>query len=326
MNILFLIKKRIQDFKKYSSIVNLPLCDVLFDYFQASVFYGFTIWDYLEVSDGFKLSRYERKRFLTYKRMQKILSLVNSKNYCDVLLYKPETLKFFSEYVNRHWIYPKEATIDEWISFVRQNRIVIVKPVDGMCGNGIIKKDYTNTSDDNVCADYKLFVENNFLVEECIVVHDNLKLGNSSLNTFRIFTMLDSSGEPHVIKAKFRAGVGESIVDAADGSIHYPISIKYGIIEGPGVMLEGLEKDELYFKHPGSEKILVGLKIPYWEKVKLMLMEAAKKIPQVRLIGWDVAITNNGPEIIEANHNPYHGTFEELGNERLWYPRLKRMI
>ena len=42
-------------------------------------------------------------------------------------------------------------------------------------------------------------------------------------------------------------------------------------------MLEGLEKDELYFKHPGSEKILVGLKIPYWEKVKLMLMEISKE-------------------------------------------------
>ena len=325
--VISLIKKRLNDFKNYSEILGVSLLHVLFDYFKASVFYGFTIWDYLEVSDGFKLSKYERKRFLTYKRMQKILSKVNNDCYYnDILLNKQKTLKYFSEYIKRKWIYPKESTEIEFISFVKNHPVLIVKPIDGMCGEGIFRKDYTNVSDYLIASDYKEYVEKNLLVEECIAAHNDLNLNNKSLNTFRIFTMIDSSGEPHVLKAKFRAGVGDSVVDAADGSIHYPISIKYGIIEGPGVTLEGLQKDELYYMHSGSEKILVGLKIPYWEEVKLMLIDAAKKIPQVRLVGWDVAITNNGPEIIEANHNPYHGTFEELGNERLWYPKLKRMV
>lgn len=34
-------------------------------------------------------------------------------------------------------------------------------------------------------------------------------------------------------------------------------------------------------------------------------------------IGWDLSIINNSVEIIEGNHNPYHGTFEIMVIERL---------
>jgi hypothetical protein len=34
-----------------------------------------------------------------------------------------------------------------------------------------------------------------------------------------------------------------------------------------------------------------------------MIKKAALLHPENRSIGWDVAITNNGPELIEANHD-----------------------
>ena len=323
------LKKRIADFTNYSENLQVPLIRVLFDYLSAFVLNGFTIWDYLEISSGMLLSKYERRRFLTYKRMQKILKKVNDSAYDYKLINKPETLKTFSEYVKRCWVYPKESTLDEFVEFINKNKIVIVKPVDGMCGEGIFKKDYTDISESEIEIDYRNFVTKNLLVEECITVHKALDLNNKSnksLNTFRVFTMMDSRGEVHILKAKFRAGVGNSIVDAADGSVHYPISVEYGIVEGPGVVLESINKDDFIYCHPGCEKIMVGMRIPYWEDVRNMLEQAAKKIPQLRLIGWDVAITEKGPEIIEANHNPYHGTFEELGNKRLWYYRLRSLM
>lgn len=68
------------------------------------------------------------------------------------------------------------------------------------------------------------------------------------------------------------------------------------------------------------------MKIPMWDKVLETVTNAAKLIPQVRFIGWDIAITNSGVEIIEGNHNPYHGTSEIMGPERLWWPKIKSMI
>lgn len=35
-----------------------------------------------------------------------------------------------------------------------------------------------------------------------------------------------------------------------------------------------------------------------------MLTSAAKEIPQVAYVGWDVAITPNGPVLIEGNTTP----------------------
>ena len=45
-------------------------------------------------------------------------------------------------------------------------------------------------------------------------------------------------------------------------------------------------------------------KIPFFDKVSDLCIEAAKKIPEVNIIGWDVAITDNGPLIIEGNNGP----------------------
>ena len=68
------------------------------------------------------------------------------------------------------------------------------------------------------------------------------------------------------------------------------------------------------------------MKIPMWDRVLEVVIEAAKKIPQVRYIGWDIAITNDGVELIEGNNWPYTGTFEIMGIERLWWPKIKALI
>ena len=38
--------------------------------------------------------------------------------------------------------------------------------------------------------------------------------------------------------------------------------------------------------------------------------KAAKEIPNVRYIGWDIAITENGPEIIEVNSYPCYTNYQ----------------
>ena len=38
-----------------------------------------------------------------------------------------------------------------------------------------------------------------------------------------------------------------------------------------------------------------------------MVKEAAKRVPELRYIGWDVAITEKGPAIIEGNECPSYG-------------------
>ena len=37
-----------------------------------------------------------------------------------------------------------------------------------------------------------------------------------------------------------------------------------------------------------------------------MCLKAAEKVPEMRFIAWDVAITENGPTFIEGNSFPSH--------------------
>jgi len=46
---------------------------------------------------------------------------------------------------------------------------------------------------------------------------------------------------------------------------------------------------------------MIGMQIPHWDKVVNMVMEAAKIPEDMRYIGWDIAITDEGCELIEGN-------------------------
>ena len=58
--------------------------------------------------------------------------------------------------------------------------------------------------------------------------------------------------------------------------------------------------------------MLKGYQIPYWNKVMDICREAAHKVPQMGYIGWDVAITKDGPLFIEANNMPGHDAFPQM--------------
>ena len=53
-----------------------------------------------------------------------------------------------------------------------------------------------------------------------------------------------------------------------------------------------------------------------WEEIKKRLCEYQAQIPQLKAIGWDVALTENGPVIIEINN--YWDTTGQLFLGRGW--------
>ncbi len=313
--------------KRYTNDINLKKCEwikVFADFIICYLRYSFSTEDYFVIGNGYTLSKYEKKRFFTCKRGKKLMNKVNNPKYIHFLENKAEALSLFKDLVSRGWLYAPKSSFGQFMDFVKKVPVFIAKPVGGMCGIGIEKHSTSESSDEDLKTLYEHLVKNDMLLEECIKAHDDIFLGTTALSTFRIYTMIDKNGEVHILKAKYRVGTGNSITDTADGCIAYPISIKDGIIEGPGI--NEVLNSNYYYYHPGCDKLMVGMRIPLWDNVLEVVTKAANMIPQIRYIGWDIAITNNSVEIIEGNHNPYHGTFEIMGIERLWWPKLKAMI
>lgn len=320
-------RSHIRSIKSYTRAIGLRKREwvkVFIDYLICSIRWGFSIDDYVVKGNGYTLSTYEKKRFFTLQRAFWLQDTVNDPNYIHLLENKAETLSLLSELVSRAWLYTPKSSFEEFKHFVDKTPVFIAKPVSGQEGYGIEKHNTSSFSDQQLATLFRHLVNDDMLIEECIKAHDDIYLGTTALSTFRIYTMIDKKGDVHILKAKYRVGTGDTITDTAEGCVAYPISIKYGLIEGPGIN-EVLYSDNYYY-HPGCDKLVVGMKIPQWEHLLDVVTRAAKKIPQLRYIGWDIAITNDSIEIIEGNHNPYHGTFEIMGVERLWWPKLKALV
>lgn len=320
-------RSSIKSIKSYTHEIGLRKGEwikVFVDFVINNLRYGFSIDDYVVKGNGYTLSKYEKQRFFTLKKAFWLQDHVNNPEYIHFLENKAEALNLFKDLVSRNWLYTPKSSFDEFMAFVKKTPVFIAKPVGGQEGEGIEKHFTNEASEEDLKTLFNHLVEGDMLIEECIKAHDDIYLGTTALSTFRIYTMIDPKGEVHILKAKYRVGTGDAITDTANGCIAYPISIKYGVIEGPGINEVLYSKN--YFYHPGCDKLVVGMKIPMWDRVLEVVTKAAKTIPQVRYVGWDIAITNNSIEIIEGNHNPYHGTFEIMGIERLWWPKLKALI
>jgi hypothetical protein len=56
--------------------------------------------------------------------------------------------------------------------------------------------------------------------------------------------------------------------------------------------------------HPTTGAPIRGKRLPCWDEVKQLAVRAHGAFRPRVLIGWDIAITNEGPVIIEGNRGP----------------------
>lgn len=65
--------------------------------------------------------------------------------------------------------------------------------------------------------------------------------------------------------------------------------------------------------HPETRIEFKGFQIPFWSDLKQRVLKSHFFLNKVFTIGWDIAITENGPIIIEANDNWGVNLFQVVG-------------
>lgn len=139
------------------------------------------------------------------------------------------------------------------------------------------------------------------LVEEFVIQHPTLNdLSPSGLNTLRIITQMDND-EIVFLAARIRISVNSPVDNMAAGNIAAPVDLKTGVVTGPGVFSD-ITRDSVRV-HPVTGKEIEGFRIPHWEKVLELAGTAARNASGNKSVGWDIAVTEDGAELIEGNHN-----------------------
>ncbi len=138
------------------------------------------------------------------------------------------------------------------------------------------------------------------LLQQRIEQHDTLAAINPHCtNTLRVITLINSDFEIEVLASQLKFGRGRSMVDnTSQGAVSSFVGSDGAI--GPLIYVDS-EQMTRYDRHPDTGVQVVGTKLPFFNEAYQLAIEAQRCYPQLRTIGWDIAITNAGPVVIEGN-------------------------
>ena len=231
------------------------------------------------------------------RRSRRIDKKYNSKEENEILWDKAKFNNFYSDFIKRKWLYITNNTSDESIRNFFDSlseKKFIIKPNNMYYGKGIVVR--------NGIEELYEIKKRGGIVEELIKnKQELLDLNPTSLNTIRVVTVVDNNNIPHIVAMALRTGgKGEVIDNARGGGSFYHIDKETGIVDSQGY--DTLSNS--YTLHPTSNIVMPGYKIPRFDEVVQYSKKLALKLPKARFVGWDIAVTDDGIEVIEGNHAP----------------------
>lgn len=254
--------------------------------------------DYYE-ADFALLTRKERRTFMTSLLQHHLAAALNDRT--DVLQFENK-LTFnarFADYLGREWIDLEETDAQGLRDFAERHPVIIAKAPVGREGKGVFRHDTAEVADWEAFR-AELLEKGQRLIEAPIVQHPYLaEYCAGTVNTTRVATFFD--GETvHVLMTAQKFGRG-AVSDQFTWGGFFTMIDEDGKSFGPGHT--GKHKSR-YETHPDSGASIVDFQVPMWDRVVELVDRAAREVPTVPYVGWDVAVGPDGPLLIEGNWTP----------------------
>jgi len=171
----------------------------------------------------------------------------------------------------------------------------------------------------------KLLSDGFKLYEGFIEQHPTLSaIHPQSINTIRIVSFVDNNKNVEIWAALLRIGYGKSIDNFDAGGLSAKVDIESGKVITAAVLKDPFSSIE-FERHPITNTPILGIQIPFWSDVKEIIHNASLELEDVRTVGWDIAITVNGPTLIEGNDN-WDKTHFELASRTGLNCKIKPLI
>jgi hypothetical protein len=126
-------------------------------------------------------------------------------------------------------------------------------------------------------------------------------LSLDGLCTVRVVTYRFPNGEMGVLLSVLRMPRGLSQVDnCSAGGIGAAFCLETGIL-GKGYLMETCSSEIL--RHPDTGFAIDGVEVPHWRDIVELAIRAHKVFSEFAFLGWDIALSVDGPLIVECNTN-----------------------
>jgi len=140
------------------------------------------------------------------------------------------------------------------------------------------------------------------------LVHNHPEIADlclGALNTARVLTCLDENGDAEVTHAVMRmASNDRAVVDNFHaGGIAAKIDIVTGQM-GKATNMGVTADSQWWDSHPVTGGKIFGRTLPFWDEIKDLACRAHGIFSDQVAIGWDIALIDGGPQLVEGNKGP----------------------
>lgn len=257
---------------------------------------------YLDLLNPVKYYIFARNKFLTHKLLEQT-GVQKPQLYC---YYQPEGKVMESSEIANN--------VADVCRILRKRKAeqFVVKTTESSHGdNVVVVKHIEYTEDDGVLHFFNgesqslsnLLGGQPLIFESLVAQTAQIAAFNpSSVNTVRFMTTLYPDGDARLVATFIKIGRAGRCVDNAGGggNVDACINLETGALQHV-IQYDGWRNIQDITHHPDSGALLDGVIIQNWEAIKQQVLEYQRCFPYVKAAGWDIAITDDGPVVIEVN-------------------------
>ncbi len=190
----------------------------------------------------------------------------------------------------------------------------VIKPITGMYSRDVIAVEKVdepakrfNTSDGNTLS-FSEFAqiaevhgEDGMVIQQ--LIRPNAKLadiGIQRISSVRMIVLVSDAG-PQLFRAVWKIACGDNIADNywRPGNMMAHLDVATGrvlrVVSGRGRNMKEIAE------HPSTKHSFKDFQLPDWDAAVTMCLTAAASLPGLRMQAWDVALTDQGPALLEVN-------------------------
>lgn len=156
------------------------------------------------------------------------------------------------------------------------------------------------------------YVNNGYLFQTRLAPHPAIaEIVGNQIASVRMFVLADDEG-PVLLRASWKIPGGKSVSD----NFWRPGNMLGGIDVETGRVIRVLRRTptgtEPVDEHPKTKASFSDLTFPEWDRMREVVLRGAAALPSCHFQGWDVALTDQGPVLVELEGDGGDPIMEQL--------------
>ncbi len=202
---------------------------------------------------------------------------------------------------------------------------LFTKPTDGRCSLGVANLERYDRKNDCLITkrgqsvplsefadQIERFAQGGYLFQSRLAPHSEIaKIVGDQLSTVRMFVLVDDEGAA-LLRAAWKIPSGESVADNfwRAGNMLGGIDVETGRVIR--VLRRTPEGTVAVDSHPKTGTSFKDMVFPEWSAMRDVVMRGAAAVPSCHFQGWDVALTDRGPVLVELEGDGGDPIMEQL--------------